>query len=243
MKPFHLASAGPLSGAAPLGAAGLSLLTVVVAVGVVRAPADGLAMFSGAAAWMPALGVLMGAAVGAWGGAGSWAGGAARVAAGGAALLAALWFTPAWAAWGSLPFPGWAGAVLAGLYLSGASFAPAEGVAGPLPVGVRRGALLLLLGWGADGAAAGWGILEPSPPWSPGVAGAMLDLAPRTLLMESAGVDWMRHPMVYGPVGTDRIGPGIRSVYAGPVAGSATLLVGCLLMAARIVVERRRLRP
>ena len=163
-------------------------------------------------------------------------------------LFAAFGLTPAGAAWWALPSPFFAGAVLGGLFLVGASLAPVGPRSGPgwlakrMATSVRRGALLLVLAWAADGAASGWGRLQPAPPWSPGVASVLLDLSPRSLLMESGGVDWMRHPAVYEPVGTDRIGPGLRSVYAGPVAGSLTLLVGCMALAARRVLSRRRAR-
>ncbi|MGD2018786.1 MAG: hypothetical protein PVJ89_11755 [Planctomycetota bacterium] len=140
-----------------------------------------------------------------------------------------------------LPRPAGAAAVLVGLAAAGAALAPA-GPAGAgvlVAAGARRAALLVLVGWAADGAAAGWGLLSPSPPWSPEVAAVLLDLSPRTLLMECGGVDWMRHPDVYEAVGTDRLGPGIRSVHVGSVAGTASVLVGYGLLALRLGVKRR----
>ena len=166
-----------------------------------------------------------------------------------ALLVLAIGMTPAGDEWAELPRPVSAGAVLLGLFLIGSSLAGASPVSGRarlsvrMLVSARRGALLLVLAWAADGAASGWGVLRPAPPWAPEVASALLDLSPRTLLMESGGVDWMRHPSVYESAGTDRIGPGLRSVYVGPVAGSVTLLVGCLALAARSAVSRRLARP
>lgn len=86
-----------------------------------------------------------------------------------------------------------------------------------------------------DGAPAGWGLLKGPPgsasggaPWDPGVAAILLDGSPRAFVMESGAVDWMRHPEVYGPVGTDRIGPELRTGWVGSVAPHVTLLLSCV---------------
>ncbi len=156
------------------------------------------------------------------------------------ALAAAVACSPAGAAFAALPGRGAALAVLCGLFLLGVALSPASpDFAGRIRAALTRAALLVLIGWCADGAAGGWGILRPVPPWSPGVTSWLLDLSPRTLLMESAGLDWLRHPAVYEAAGTDRLGPGLRTVFAGPVAGSATLLVGCTSVAVRVLIRRR----
>lgn len=205
----------------------------------------GLVWFAQLAAFVPAAGLL----VGAWAGEGRSTSPRPLhrrpirllIGIGASVLLVAC--TPAGAAWAGLPGRGAASAVLSGLFLSGMALAPSGPEPSPrLRAAMWRASLLVLLCWCADGAAGGWGILRPVPPWSPEVAARLLDVSPRTLLMESAGVDWMRHPAVYEAVGTDRIGPGLRSVFRGPVAGSATLLVGCVALAARALHRRRGLQ-
>ena len=160
-----------------------------------------------------------------------------------AILLALLQGTPL--GLDRFPEPTPAAMVLLGLGAAGGALAPA-GPAGAgvlLAAGVRRAALLVVLGWFLDGAAAGWGVLRPIPPWPPGVAALLLDLSPTALLMEAGGVDWMRDPAVYDAVGTDRLGPGIRPVRSAPVAGTTTLLVGYGLLALRLWRLRRPSGP
>ncbi|MCP3919450.1 MAG: hypothetical protein GY711_28260 [bacterium] len=78
----------------------------------------------------------------------------------------------------------------------------------------------------------------PGLGWSPPVAARLLDLSPATLVIESAGIDWMRHPAVYEPVGADAIGPELRLPWRGKLAGPVVLLVGCTLT----LVARRTAR-
>ncbi len=209
--------------------------------------AQGLAWFAHLAALTPAAGVVSGALAGQEGGAltappfvhrrG------VRLSLAAAALGGAVACSPAGAAFATLPGRGAALAVLGGLFLVGVALSPAGlGLAARLRGALGRGALLVMLCWCADGAAGGWGLLRPIPPWSPGVTSWLLDLSPTTLLMESSGVDWMRHPAIYEAAGTDRLGPGLRTVFTGPVAGSATLLVGCVSLAIRALVRRRALQ-
>ena len=70
-------------------------------------------------------------------------------------------------------------------------------------------------------------------PWPPRVASTLLDLSPATLVSECSGLDWMRHPSIYGPVGTDRFE---RAPWNGAWAGSIALALGCAawLAAARV---------
>lgn len=63
-------------------------------------------------------------------------------------------------------------------------------------------------------------------PWPVPAARVLFDLAPTTLVLESAGLDWMRHAATYDAVATDRFQ---RAPYRGPLAGSVLLLVGCAL--------------
>ena len=212
----------------------------VLAPGLGVDAAQGLTWFSQLAALTPAAGVV----------AGALAGGereastppsllqrrGVRLIIAAAAMGSAVACSPAGAAVSGLTGRGPAHAV----HLLGVALSPAQlELAGRLRAAIGRAALLVLIGWCADGAAAGWGILRPIPPWSPGVTSWLLDLSPRTLLMESAGLDWMRHPAMYEAAGTDRLGPGLRTVFAGPVAGSTTLLVGCAALAGRALIRRR----
>jgi len=117
--------------------------------------------------------------------------------------------------------PGWESLVLLGLFAAGWGLAdprrPAA-AAGGLVLAALVLAILPSLG-GLFGAA----------PWPPEVAARLLDLAPTTWVVESAGLDWMHHPSVYAPVGTDAMGPDVRTPLGGPLAGSVALLVGCAL--------------
>ena len=129
-----------------------------------------------------------------------------------------------------------------------AAVAGAFGVAGALggtrvSSGLVRAAALVLLARFLDGAASGWEILGPAPPWSAEWAGRLLDASPSAFVMEAGGVDWMRHPSVYDPVGTDRIGPGIRSGYAGTVAANVLLVVGCISTALAAMRGQGRATP
>lgn len=130
-----------------------------------------------------------------------------------------------WAGWllaAGLP---WAAAAVLGLVALGAA------------VGTRRpttrvadAGVLLLLGAALAGLPSLGGVAGHAP-WSPKTTAVLLDLSPVVLVVECAGVDWLRHPAVYGPAGGDAIGPVLRGPWSGPLAGSVSLLVGCLLLA------------
>jgi hypothetical protein len=135
-----------------------------------------------------------------------------------------------------LPTPLWAALVWSGAFAAGHGLAgllgPASGTAARTWGGA--GVLLLLGGLlaglpGAGGAAA--------RPWPPAAARRLLDLSPASVVIESAGVDWMRHPALYDPVGTDRF---LRRPHRGALAGPVALVLGCLLAAgARLRGGRR----
>lgn len=78
-------------------------------------------------------------------------------------------------------------------------------------------------------------------PWPPPLAARLLDLSPLSVCMESAGVDWLRHPAVYEPAGALDIDPGLRQPFRGKLAGPALLLLGCALAA--FGAARARTRP
>ena len=136
-----------------------------------------------------------------------------------AVLVPLGWIGAQWASAGRAP--GWESLVLLGLFAAGRGLAdplrPAAG-AGALALGALLLAILPSLG----------GLFGPSP-WPPAVAARLLDLAPTTWVVESAGLDWMHHPAVYTPIGADAMGPEVRTPLGAPLAGSVALLVGCAL--------------
>ena len=150
-----------------------------------------------------------------------------------------------WSPLRALPTPASAALVLAGMVLLGAALAPWADARSGWPAtsvaasGLARAVSLFLLAACLDGAAVGWGIVEPRPPWSPELTAFLLDLSPRTLVLEAGGVDWMRHDAIYGPAGTDRLGPGIRTAWDGSVAGPLLLVVGCVAAAVRCGARAR----
>jgi hypothetical protein len=124
-----------------------------------------------------------------------------------------------------VPTPFWAALVWTGFFAGGAGLGRLGRRRGAAAAWSGAGWLLLLsallVALPARGACSG-------RPWPPRTASALLDLSPASLVLESAGIDWMRHPAVYDPVGTDRFE---RAPYRGTLAGPLVLLVGCVLAA------------
>jgi hypothetical protein len=85
-------------------------------------------------------------------------------------------------------------------------------------------ALVIVLGSGAydlfGSAPAAFARIEPA------LGARVLDAAPATLLTESAGLDWMRHPNVYASAGTDWFSDR-RAPFDGTLAALVALVVGC----------------
>jgi len=106
-----------------------------------------------------------------------------------------------------------------------------------------RAVLLLALAALLDGAPTGWGLFVEAPPFGAAETARLLDASPRVLAMEAAGADWMRDPAVYGPAGADRIGPELRAPYPVRVAGLRVLLMGCVALAARVLLSPTRGTP
>src|SRR6185295_5414128 len=75
---------------------------------------------------------------------------------------------------------------------------------------------------------------------APAVNARLLDLSPATLVVECAGVDWMRHPAVYDAASTSDIDPILRSPYDGRLAGGLVFVVGCALALCLQRVRDRR---
>jgi hypothetical protein len=153
-------------------------------------------------------------------------------------LVPLLWCAPVWFATGARPFPtlGWSALAWSGLFAAGSAWGT---------LNRKRGGSA----WTAAGAAlALTGALALLParaalgarPWPASVAPTLLDLSPSALVVECAGVDWMRHAAVYDPVGTDRFE---RRAWRGALAGPAALVLGCALAAAAHLAGRRAAKP
>ena len=214
----------------PSGLRDLSLTLAVAAGGCVGAagsagPADPTALLIWLAIYAPAAGFLLGAL-----GVRPWLF---------APAAPGLWMVTLVlldiAAQRDLPTPLWGALAWTGLFAAGLGLgrrgAVARGERGQVSVPARSparalggaGALLLLTA--ALVALPGKGG-RAREPWPPAAARALLDLSPATLVVESAGVDWMRHRAVYEPVRSDRFQ---RLPYRGALAGPLALVVGCLV--------------
>ncbi|MEZ5976625.1 MAG: hypothetical protein R3F34_00170 [Planctomycetota bacterium] len=84
-------------------------------------------------------------------------------------------------------------------------------------------------------APAGFARVDPT------LAARLLDASPTTWVVESAGLDLMRHPAVYAPAGTDWFSDA-RTPVRGELAGTIALVLGCAasFLAARQRTESRR---
>jgi hypothetical protein len=132
----------------------------------------------------------------------------------------------------TLPTPLWGSLAFAGLFFFG-------GALGALWARrVASSAGLVLLATALAMVAPCRGSFADSP-WPPAVASKLLDLSPATLVIECSGLDWMRHPSIYGPVGTDRFE---REAWNGPLTGSIVLALGCAAWLAAARVRDRRPR-
>ncbi|HIL36446.1 MAG TPA: hypothetical protein EYG26_03095 [Planctomycetes bacterium] len=89
------------------------------------------------------------------------------------------------------------------------------------------GAALFFLGALLSALPGGAGRLQGGA-FDPATTAWLLDLSPATLMVESAGLDWLRHPAVYGPAGGDALGPDLRGPW-GALAGGVLALVGYAL--------------
>jgi hypothetical protein len=149
------------------------------------------------------------------------------------ALLPLVWAVPLWLAQRELPpAPHFGLCALAGLFALGLGLGALS--ARPLREVWRPAGALLLLTLALTLAPARASLARD--PWPPAVARTLLDLSPTALVLECSGVDWMRHPLVYEPVGSDRFE---RRAWSGALAGPTLLLVGYLFAAAAHVAARR----
>jgi len=151
-------------------------------------------------------------------------------------LVPVLWTLPVlWASHPARPLPSplWSLLAWTGLFAAGSALGEAARRRG---WNIRSAAALALVAAGALAVLPARAALDARP-WPPSVARALLDLSPSALVIECAGVDWMRHAAVYDPAGTDRFA---RRPWPGELAGPAVLLVGCALAAAARRVPVRR---
>lgn len=124
---------------------------------------------------------------------------------------------------GAAPELPWGLAAGAGLFGLGAGLGARD------PRAALARAAALLLGGALLAALPSCGGVAGEAPWSPVLAARWLDASPASLVVECAGIDWMRHPAVYAPVGADAIGPQLRLPWRGSLAGPTVLMVGCAL--------------
>lgn len=96
--------------------------------------------------------------------------------------------------------------------------------------------LMLCLGLCLAPSAPGW-IGEPlAPEWS----ARLLDLSPWTWVMESSGIDWLRHAAVYEPAGALDIDPALRQARSGGSLAVMLLIVGgCGALVGEVLARRR----
>ncbi len=132
-----------------------------------------------------------------------------------------------------LASPAWCALAFSGLFAAGVGV----GRLAPRSLWLGVGALLLLCGFLAM-LPAGAGVLDR--PWPPRVSALLLDFSPTTLLVECAGVDWMRHPAMYDAAATADIDPSLRTAWRGILAGPASFLLGCCLAVAGDRIARTR---
>ncbi len=193
--------------------------------------ADGFALLAWLVFAVPAIGALAGGSLRPW-------------AAGLGALLGLTAVGALGLALGTrgLPQPPGGAAVVAGLFGLGfglGALARWLGPTGPL----RAAALLTLLVALGSALPVRGGLSARGPAEvSPRVASLLLDLSPLTLAFECAGVDWMRHPGIYGPAGTDWFSD-TRTPWSAGLAGSGALLLGCLSVLVGLVSARDRSGP
>ena len=133
------------------------------------------------------------------------------------------------------PVSAWSALVLTGFFLLGVASGRSTRSAW------SGGGLWLTLTLALAGAAIGYGQL--ARPLPPALTACLLDISPLSLVLESAGVDWMRHPALYDPAGTVDIGPELRQAWRGTVAGPALFVVGCLALAASSACRARTAAP
>ena len=139
---------------------------------------------------------------------------------------------------GTLPEPAWGAAAWSGLFVVGMALGALVGsnafrcAAGGLVLTVLSSALPVS-GAPSLGLYGGRSLGQVAP----SAAAAAFDTSPITLVMESAGVDWMRHRAVYDSAGTEWFSDR-RKPYRGKLAASLILLVGYL----GILLSRSRAR-
>ena len=119
-----------------------------------------------------------------------------------------------------LPMPWMAALSVASLYAVG------MGLGAWLPRERAAASSLLLVAALSLAPTFGGKLERPLPPV---VTAHLLDFSPVAWALESAGVDWMRHPAVYEAAGTADIDPSMRTQRRNWLAAALLLVVGCSL--------------
>ena len=131
-----------------------------------------------------------------------------------------------------LPEPFIAAMAVAGLWTLGV------GLGASFPARAwRTAALLLLAGLLLALLPTGAGAL--AQPWPPEVAARLFQLSPLTFVLERGGLDWLRHPAVYDPLGAASIGPELHRAASGVLAPALLAVVGCAFVLASWSARRR----
>ncbi len=175
---------------------------------------------------------------------GAWTAAFAIAALGGVRPLdaSATWLG-LWALWSGWALAGAGSALLVASPRSGKSSAgqqdrgSATGCAVAL-AWVAAGALWTGLPVRAERAGAGPDVPAGWAQAAPERAARLLDASPATWAFEVAGVDWMRHPAIYEPAGTDWFS-GSRAPWSAGVAGLLALVLGCTFGGCCAVVRHR----
>ncbi len=155
-------------------------------------------------------------------------------------LLASLSWVAVWCWLGrNLSFENWLGGLggLVGLLSCGWCLTLLVGKKSPISASLLALALCLFL----TGVPAGFWLFS-DPPWSANLAARLLDLSPAALLLETAGVDFLRLPAVYGPVGADSMDPNLRLAW-GNLAGWGVGVLGLCLSTVAWICHRRKTVP
>ncbi len=119
-----------------------------------------------------------------------------------------------------LPMPLMAVLCISSLYAVG------MGMGSWLPRERAAGSSLLLVAGLSLAPTFGGQIERPLPP---AVTARLLDCSPVAWTLESAGVDWMRHPAIYEVAGTADIDPSMRTQHRNWLAAATLLVLGCVL--------------
>ncbi|MFT5285437.1 MAG: hypothetical protein ACI8TQ_001602 [Planctomycetota bacterium] len=127
-----------------------------------------------------------------------------------------------------LPDPAWAAMAWCGLFLVGSTIGAFASGNSYRNAGLGL-CVMSLLAWLPVSGGSNANLLgeQTVGQRSPALASQLFDASPVTLLVETAGVDWMRHRCVYTAAGTEWFSDR-RRPFDGKVSAPIVLLIGCL---------------